>query len=69
MLIVDDDADAVTRVLFVAPSLGTPVRKWDAPADGDEAMVVMHSWRPDIVLSDLAMPTADGYALVREGCA
>jgi CheY-like chemotaxis protein len=30
-----------------------------------QALEILSSWRPDVLLADLAMPGEDGYALVR----
>jgi PAS domain S-box-containing protein len=61
-LVVEDDAaarDLLVKVLRVA---GAETR---AAASSGEALEMLGSWRPDIVLSDLGMHGDDGYALIR----
>jgi two-component system cell cycle response regulator DivK len=62
ILIVDDNAMnlKVARVLLQAE--GYDVR---VAADADEALTVLQSFRPRLVLMDLQMPGMDGYALTR----
>src|SRR5207245_9702050 len=35
-------------------------------ADGDEALLMIYSERPDLVVLDLAMPRRDGFALLEQ---
>jgi CheY-like chemotaxis protein len=59
VLVVDDDA--ATRGLLVAlfAEEGYDVR---AAADGFEALAVLRSWPPDVVVLDAVMPRADAAA-------
>jgi len=62
VLVVEDDAAArelLVRVLRVA---GAETR---AAASSREALEMLGSWRPDIVLSDLGMRGDEGYVLIR----
>ena len=61
VLVVDDDADsnAVVRALLAAR--GAEVRTAMSAA---EALLVVSGWRPDVVVSDIAMPGEDGIALL-----
>jgi signal transduction histidine kinase len=61
VLLVDDNADM--RLYIVR--LLEPHWDVDVAADGIEALERMHELRPDLVLSDLMMPRADGFALLR----
>jgi PAS domain S-box-containing protein len=60
-LVVDDEADA--RVL-----LSTMLQQWGARViavgSADEALEVLGRLRPDILVSDIAMPGKDGYDLI-----
>jgi CheY-like chemotaxis protein len=60
ILAVDDDGDwreLLTRILAGA---GAEARVVPSAA---EALRLLEDWRPDVVLTDLAMPGTDGYAL------
>jgi CheY-like chemotaxis protein len=63
VLLVDDDED--TRELFALAlaEAGAEVR---TAVDATEAMRTIVQWRPSIVLSDLSMPTTDGFMLLRD---
>jgi PAS domain S-box-containing protein len=63
VLVVDDDPDsnAVVRSLLVAR--GADVRTALSAA---EALHVANGWRPDVVVSDIAMPGEDGIALLHQ---
>jgi CheY-like chemotaxis protein len=61
ILLVDDDADAREVV-------GQILQKFQAKvataASADEALEQMESMQPDVLVTDLAMPRRDGYALL-----
>jgi CheY-like chemotaxis protein len=63
VLIVDDDDD--TRDLFglALEDAGADVR---TASDAEDAMRIVHEWRPCIVVSDLSMPRMDGATLLRK---
>ena len=63
VLVVDDDADTRDLVKMVLAQRGASV--WTA-ATVEEAMTLIRSRRPDILLSDIAMPGEDGYELIRQ---
>jgi PAS domain S-box-containing protein len=61
-LIVDDEADAlelIQRVLENQGALVTTVRS------GDEALRLLASQTPDVLISDIGMPSMDGYQFMR----
>jgi two-component system, OmpR family, KDP operon response regulator KdpE len=62
VLVVDDEPQ-ITRVLRV--TLGA--QGWDVrtAAEGDAALDVLRDWRPDLVITDLAMPHMTGIELCR----
>ncbi len=62
LLIVDDDADGREALADLARGWG-----WEArgAADGDAALPLALSWRPDAILTDLYMPARDGMWLLR----
>jgi DNA-binding response OmpR family regulator len=62
ILVVDDDPrcrGAVARLLTLE---GYEAR---AAADGEEAALLVSSWRPDLVVTDLEMPRLDGRGLLQ----
>jgi len=62
ILIVDDEAQ-IARVLKTTLSArGYAVR---TASDGDDALLMMKSWTPDLVITDLRMPNLDGVELCR----
>jgi two-component system KDP operon response regulator KdpE len=62
ILVVDDERQ-ITRVLKTAlSSRGYSIR---TAADGDEALHIMNDWSPDIVITDLRMPSMDGLELCK----
>jgi PAS domain S-box-containing protein len=62
VLVVEDDEDSREVLSEILVNAGAHVR---AAASADEAWEVLHQSRPDIMVSDIAMPHDDGYALLR----
>ena len=62
VLVVEDDAQARELVLKVLRVAGADALAVENCA---EALRVLQEWRPDIMLSDLAMHNGDGYLLIR----
>ncbi len=62
VLVVDDEDDARELVQHVLVGAGATVR---AAASAAEARRLVQASLPDVLLSDIAMPEEDGYALVR----
>jgi two-component system KDP operon response regulator KdpE len=63
ILIVDDESQ-ITRVLRTA--LSTQGYLLRIAANGVEGMEAVHEWKPDLVITDLAMPQMNGVELCRE---
>jgi two-component system KDP operon response regulator KdpE len=63
ILVVDDDENIRTTL---AQNLRTHGFDVIAAADGTEAAERFASTRPDLVLTDLAMPRADGFELIQQ---
>src|ERR1700746_964223 len=62
ILVVDDEAQ-ITRVLKTTlSSQGYGIR---TAANGSQALQEMKAWPPDLVVTDLRMPTMDGLGLCR----
>lgn len=64
LLLVDDDKDMLTMLQKVIQ------RKCDCliklAGSGEEALELLHSWKPDVVLTDIKMSGIDGLALLRK---
>ncbi|MBB5340217.1 response regulator transcription factor [Tunturiibacter gelidoferens] len=63
ILIVDDEAQ-ITRVLRTA--LSTQGYSLRIAANGVEGMEAVHTWKPDLVVTDVSMPEMNGIELCRE---
>lgn len=63
VLVVDDDADARTFTAFLLEQHGATV---NAVASANEALTALSQFQPDVLLSDIGMPTVDGYMLLRQ---
>jgi two-component system, OmpR family, KDP operon response regulator KdpE len=62
-ILVVDDEPQITRVLKTTlSSQGYGIR---TAADGEEALDLMKSWSPDLIITDLRMPNMDGLELCR----
>jgi len=63
ILVVEDDEDSGLMLRYLLELCGHEVRLAHSGAEG---LAVAASWRPDIVLSDLGLPSdLDGYAVAR----
>lgn len=63
ILIVDDEPQ-ITRVLRTA--LSTQGYSLRIAANGVEGLEAAHEWKPDLVITDVAMPEMDGVEFCRE---
>ncbi len=63
VLVVDDETDARQLVRRVLAECGAEVAVADS---ADEALPLVESFRPDILVSDVGMPDRDGYDLIRQ---
>jgi len=61
ILAVDDEADAREVLRALLEQRGAEVRTAGSVA---EALSLVKSWRPDVLVSDIGMPGADGYELM-----
>jgi PAS domain S-box-containing protein len=62
ILVVDDDDDARVLLTSILDGYGCRVRSASNVA---EALVIFGQQPPDVLISDVAMPGADGYELIR----
>jgi len=63
VVIVDDDPQALELASTILVSAGADVKTCTSAPD---AMAVLQTWRPDVLVSDIEMPGEDGYALIRK---
>jgi CheY-like chemotaxis protein len=61
VLVVDDDPEAVALAIAILRGAGAEVRSTLAAPD---ALALLREWRPDVLVSDIEMPSEDGYALI-----
>ncbi|HWB85179.1 MAG TPA: sigma-54 dependent transcriptional regulator [Bryobacteraceae bacterium] len=63
VLIVDDDVSQRSDLAEMVTTLGFEVT---TAADGHEALAVLESFSPNVILTDLVMPCKDGVELLKE---
>lgn len=63
ILVVDDEADSRELVATILKRSGGDVRCSPSAAD---ALRTFKEWQPDLLVSDLAMPNEDGFALLKK---
>ena len=63
ILIVDDEADTRELVQEVLARQGAEVRVSESAA---EALRMLATWHPDLLISDIGMPVEDGYELIKQ---
>ena len=63
VLVVDDDQDTCETIRAVLKRAGAEVRTC---LSASQALTVMDSWVPDLLVSDIAMPGEDGHAFLKK---
>ena len=63
VLLVDDEPVANEALQTLLESCGAEVRVASSAA---QALQALDTWRPDLLISDIAMPEEDGYELIRK---
>ena len=61
IMLVDDDPDTLQMLTIALERAGGEVR---ACASASEALDTLAGWRADLLISDIGMPTEDGYSLI-----
>ena len=61
VLVADDDADKLDDLAFLIASEGATVR---TARNAREALDVLRTWMPDVMLLDVSMPDMDGCELL-----
>jgi signal transduction histidine kinase/ActR/RegA family two-component response regulator len=62
VLVVDDDPEALELATAILSGAGAMVR---VSASAGDALAIVRAWRPDVLVSDIEMPSEDGYSLIR----
>lgn len=62
ILVVDDERESREFVTSLLAAVGADAR---GAADVESALLLFRQWRPDVVISDLAIPVQDGFSLIR----
>jgi signal transduction histidine kinase/ActR/RegA family two-component response regulator len=62
VLVIDDEPDSLALVERILADSGASVQRAKSASEG---LAILQSARPDIIVSDLAMPGMDGYELIR----
>lgn len=63
VLLVDDEPEARQIISTVITRTGAEV---SACKSAHEALAKLSEWKPDVILSDIAMPEEDGYSFIRK---
>ena len=63
VMLVEDEADSYEIITAVLKEWGAEVT---TASSAPEALVVLGSVQPDVLVSDIGMPGMDGYELIRE---
>jgi two-component system CheB/CheR fusion protein len=63
VLVVDDDRDSREMLNAALMAFGSEVRTC---ASSEEALKTLEGWQPDVLVSDIGMPRADGYSLIQQ---
>jgi signal transduction histidine kinase/ActR/RegA family two-component response regulator len=63
VLLVDDEPEARQLISTVITRTGAEVKTCQS---AHEALAKLSEWKPDVILSDIAMPEQDGYSFIRQ---
>ena len=63
VLVVDDEVEAREIITTLIQRGGAAVK---ACENAEEALRILVEWRPDVLMSDIAMPDEDGYSLIKK---
>ena len=62
ILVVDDQSEARELLILMFEHQGLKVK---AVASSEEALKILKSWRPAVLIADIGMPDMDGYQLIQ----
>ncbi len=62
VLVVDDNDDCLCLITFIFEEWKVKIKTVNSV---DNAIQAIKEWNPDVVISDISMPSKDGYSLIR----
>lgn len=62
ILVVDDEQDTCDMLRFLFTRAGAVAR---TATNAEDAIEMVDTWRPDVLISDIGMPNVDGYELIK----
>jgi signal transduction histidine kinase/ActR/RegA family two-component response regulator len=63
VLVTDDDMNTRELLAAILENAGAELR---AAASAEDALMILQTWTPDVMVSDVEMPGEDGYALIEK---
>ena len=66
ILIADDEEQTRLGIKKYLKSLGAPIDEIETAANGEDALHLVHTFHPDILITDVVMPRMDGIELVKQ---
>jgi CheY-like chemotaxis protein len=63
VLVTDDDMNARELIAVILENAGAEVR---AASSAEDALMILQTWTPDVVISDIEMPGEDGFGLIEK---
>src|SRR5262249_53375581 len=63
VLVVDDEEDARQIISSLITRTGAEVKACESAS---QALAMLEQWKPDVLMSDIAMPEEDGYSLINK---
>ncbi len=63
VLVVDNNVDCCDLMVFLLQPYGIDVQ---TAFSAQQALQIFRQWQPDVLVSDIALPKQDGYALIKQ---
>jgi hypothetical protein len=63
VLVTDDDMNARELLAVILENAGAEVR---AASSAEDALMIMQTWTPEVLISDIEMPGEDGFGLIEK---
>jgi CheY-like chemotaxis protein len=62
LLVVDNNDDSLRLIKLIFEDVHTQIK---TAKSVDDAIQIIEEWKPDILISDIGLPSKDGYSLIR----